>query len=85
MKETRDKLSNIADILYKGDTTLGMAMMGTVINDLAVVATKVEDEELKNRYINDGLTQCLQAMENNDGTLLADVISYELIEVIDAL
>ncbi|MBQ9936668.1 MAG: hypothetical protein IJO70_12535 [Lachnospiraceae bacterium] len=85
MKETREKLSNIADTLYKGDTTLGMAMMGTVINDLAAVAMKIEDEELKNRYINDGLTQALSAMENNDGTLLADVISYELIEVIDAL
>lgn len=85
MKATREKLSNIADTLYKGDTTLGMAMMGTVINDLATVAMQIDDEELKNRYINDGLTQALSAMENNDGTLLADVISYELIEVIDAL
>lgn len=85
MMDTREKLSKIAETLYKGETTVGMAMMGTIINDLAVVATRIEDEELRNRYINDGLAQALSAMENNDGTLLADVISYEIIEVIDAL
>lgn len=83
MNKIKEKLSNIADILYKGDTTQGIAMMGTAINDLALVATKIEDDELKNRYINDGLSQALAAMENNDGTLLADVITYEIIEVID--
>lgn len=85
MEETRAKLSNIADTLYKGDTTLGIAMMGKVIQDLADIATKIEDKDLSDRYVNDGLAQALTAMENNDGTLLADVITYEIIEVIDAL
>ena len=45
----------------------------------------ITDENLRNRYVNDGLGQALSAMETGDGTLLADVISYELIEVIDTL
>lgn len=83
--DTRQKLLDIAEVLYKGDTTQGIAMMGTVINDLAVVGAQINDEELRNRYINDGLSQALSAMETNDGTLLADVITYELVEIIDML
>lgn len=85
MKETIEKLQCIANTLYKGDTTTGMAMMGNVLGDLASVATKIDNEELKDRYVNDGLTQALSAMESGDGTLLADVISYEIIEVIESL
>ncbi|MBE5932320.1 MAG: hypothetical protein E7263_02730 [Lachnospiraceae bacterium] len=85
MEETREKLSCIADTLYKGDTLVGMAMMTQVIEDLAKVSTMIEDEDLASRYINDGLMQALEAMESNDGTLLADVITYELIEIIDLL
>ncbi len=85
MEETREKLECIADTLYKGDTTLGMAMMTQVIQDLANIASMIEDKELSDRYVNDGLAQALSAMESNDGTLLADVITYEILEIIDML
>ncbi len=81
----KKKLSEIADILYKGDTTLGIARMGEVLGDLATVGASITDDDMRDRYINDGLSQALSAMEAADGTLLADVISYELIEIIDSL
>lgn len=85
MTQTKEKLSCIAETLYKGDTTVGMAMMAQVIPDLAQVAAMIEDKDLSDRYVKDGLAQALEAMEKGDGTLLADVITYEIIEVIDSL
>lgn len=85
METLKVKLNDIAEVLYSGDTTLGMARMGEVIGDLAQVGAMITDEDLRDRYINDGLSQALSAMESEDGTLLADVISYELIEIIDSL
>ena len=85
MEQTKSKLTTIADVLYKGDTLGGMAMMAEVIPDLATVGSMITDEELRDRYINEGLTQALGAMEAGDGTLLADIISYEIIEVIDMI
>jgi len=85
MEATKKSLEDIIDVLYKGEVTKGIAMMSEVIPSLAVIAEKIEDEELKDRYINDGLRQALEAMETNDGVLLADVLSYEIIEIIDML
>lgn len=85
MDNTKKKLEDIAEVLYKGDTTLGMSMMVDVIGDLGMIAGMIEDEDIRNRYVNDGLKQALEAMEVQDGTLLADVITYELIEIINGL
>ncbi|MBO5388815.1 MAG: hypothetical protein J6A59_11880 [Lachnospiraceae bacterium] len=85
MEQTKSKLTAIADVLYKGDTLRGMAMMSEVIPNLATVGGMINDEELRDRYVNEGLAQALAAMESGDGTLLADIISYEIIEVIDVI
>lgn len=85
MGEIKEKLTCIADTLYSGDTAVGMAMMAQVIEDLAKVGAMISDEALEERYVKDGLMQALQAMEDGDGTLLADVITYEILEVIEAI
>lgn len=85
MEATKKVIENIIDVLYKGEITQGIAMMSKVIPSLAIIAEKIEDEELRDRYVNDGLRQALEAMETNDGVLLSDVLSYEIIEIIDML
>lgn len=85
MDTLKEKLKDIAEVLYSGNTTLGMARMGEVISDLAQAGAMITDDGVRDRYINDGLGQALSAMETGDGTLLADVISYELIDIIDTL
>ncbi len=82
---TKNKLEEIADILYKDNVNLGMAKMNLVLPDIAVIASQITDEELQARLLNDALTPALGAMESKDGTLLADIISYELIEILDQL
>ena len=85
LTETKEKLNEVADELYKGSVTEGIAHMGTVLPGIASIAGGIESEELQQKLLVDVLTPALEAMENKDGALLADIISYELIEFIDSL
>ena len=40
---------------------------------------------LQQRLITDALMPILSAMEEEDGTLMADLITYELVEILDLL
>lgn len=86
-KETLDglkkNLNDIADVLYKGDTTDGIAHINNVIPDIAVVASDMPSEEARQEMIDNALAPLLDAMEQEDGTLMADIISYELIPLLD--
>ena len=85
LSEMKEKLNGIADKLYKGNVNEGISDMGTVLPDIANIAEAVDTEELQQKLLVDVLTPALEAMENKDGTLLADIISYELIEFIENL
>lgn len=85
IEKIKEQLEAAADILYKGDVNKGMAAMTGVIPDIAVVASSIEDAELQGRLMNDALNPALGAMESKDGTLLADIISYELIPILEEL
>ena len=85
IKSTSKKLTEIAEVLYKGDVKTGIAAMGLVISDLAEIISDIQDEETKGKILQDVLTPALKAMEESDGTMLADIISYELLEILGAL
>lgn len=85
IEKIKEQLEVATDILYKGDANKGMATMTGVIPDIAVVASSIEDAELQGRLMNDALAPILTAMEEKDATLLADLISYELIPILEEL
>ena len=85
LQETIDVLNDIADKLYQGYVNEGMADMNKIISNLAVISTWIVDEDLTNRLISDALSPILEAMEEQDGTGLADLITYELLEILEAL
>ena len=78
------ELSGIADQMYKGDVELGIANMQSVIPNLVQISSWMDDPQ-QERWINDALKPALQAMEDNDGTMLADVITYEIITILDEM
>ncbi len=80
--ELISNLHNIADVLYKGATNQGIAYMGNVIPAISVMADKIDDN-LRTELAENILTPILEAMSAKDGTLLADLITYELIEFIE--
>ena len=59
--------------------------MNGVIPNLSLIASGIQDEALQQRLITDALSPILSAMEEEDGTLLADLITYELVELLDIL
>lgn len=82
LDDVKTRLNDIADILYKGDTIDGIAHMSSVIPDIAVIASDMPDEEERQEMIDNALAPLLDAMEQEDGTLMADIISYELIPLL---
>lgn len=85
IEDTCNKLSEIADVLYRGDTRAGIAAMGLVISDLATISEDIQDEAVKKKLMQEELVPILQAMEDQDGVMLADLITYELLELLHTL
>lgn len=85
IEKTKEQLLTIEDTLYQGGVSDGIAAMNAVIPNLAVIADHIENEDLKQKLVADALTPILSAMENEDGTLMADLITYELVELLDRL
>lgn len=83
--ELKEKLGVVSDTLYAGEVTKGIADMGMIIPDLTTLADSISDEELRQRLLNDVLVPALEAMEGRDGLLLADVISYELMDILEEM
>lgn len=85
IQDTKETLLTIADILYQGRVSDGIAAMNGVIPNLSLNCVRYPGEALQQRLITDALSPILSAMEEEDGTLLADLITYELVELLDIL
>ena len=59
--------------------------MGLVISDLATISEDIQDEAVKKKLMQEALVPILQAMEDQDGVMLADLITYELLELLHTL
>ena len=89
IKMDKDKLENlksnmeqIADVLYRGDTMDGIAGISNVLPDIADAASDMPDDDSRQELIDNALAPLLEAMEQGDGTLMADIISYELVPLL---
>ncbi len=79
------KLDEVAEVLYKNDVNMGLAKMNLVVPYIAMISTEITDEDMQRRLVNDALAPALDAMENKDATLLADIITYELKPILEEL
>lgn len=79
--DTIERLLVIADVLYSGEAEKGIGMMSEVIPDLASMM-ELLDEELRQQFISEIISPILQAMESKDAVSLADIIKYELVELL---
>lgn len=81
----KKKMEDIADILYKGNTEQGIAAIKDILPYLSMLATDMENEELQGQFIEEVLSPLLQAMEDKDGTMMADIITYELVHMVEKM
>ncbi len=82
LENLKGNLEQIADVLYKGDTINGIVAISNVLPDIADIASDMPDEESRQGLIDNALAPLLEAMEQGDGTLMADIISYELLPLL---
>ena len=84
LKMAIEQLNAIADDMYKGEINQGMASMVEVIPIIAEISGELSQEQ-QDEFVNDALKPALEAMEDKDGTTLADIISYEIVPVLEGL
>ena len=84
MKDFINKLNYVADKLYKGDVDYGIASMGEILSELGDIVTGL-DMEKQNYLISKILTPMYEAMQEKDGTYLADLINYELLIFLNSM
>lgn len=79
MKDLLEVLEKITELLYQEDYNQGYAFLVKCLPFMATCIEEIEDKDMQ-REIMDALTEAVSAMEDNDYTLLADILQYEIIE-----
>ena len=75
-----EELNNISTELYNGNTNIGMAEIGLVLGEMSACAYELSDD--KKEELTNALGSLLEAMEQQDAISMADIITYELIEIL---
>lgn len=82
MELIKDKIDELADLLYQERKDKAYSMIEDLVNDLTQYISQVENQEIQQSILI-ALQQAFQAMEEDDTTLLADILLYELLENIE--
>ncbi len=77
------EITNVKEKLYRGETREGIASMQPLISDLTRYISKECREEVQSRILNDVLIPAMNAMQEQDGIELADILQYELMPIIE--
>lgn len=84
MKDLLDVLKKITELLYQEDYNTAYGLLVKCLPIMGVYIEEIEDQDLQ-REILDALTQAITAMEDNDYTLLADILQYDVIEKLETI
>ncbi len=83
-----EELYVIATLFYQGKDEQGFSLMNAATNRMLTVVDKIvhltEQDKSKNdidlNFVNAALTEILNAYENKDGILIADLLTFELLD-----
>ncbi len=70
-------LIQATDLLYQENITYAYQMLVVILPQLEMVISEIEEDEVRNE-LRERLEDALQAMEEEDYILLADVFQYEI-------
>ena len=84
MKDLLEVLSKVTELLYQEKHNEAYGILIKCLPIMGIYIGEIEDENMQ-REIMDALTEAVAAMENNDYTLLADVLQYDVIEKLETL
>lgn len=84
MKDLLDVLKKVTELLYQEDYNKAYGLLIKCLPIMGVCIEDIEDKGLQ-REVLDSLTEAIEAMENNDYTLLADILQYDVIEKLETI
>ena len=79
-----DVLKQISEWLYQDEVQKAYQNLIMIIPKLDAECNSISDENVR-KDVTDKLMLALDAMENEDTLLLADIIQYELVEALETL
>jgi hypothetical protein len=79
LKKVTAVLTQVTDLLYQENISYGYKMLAAILGELESVVSTIEDDIVKDE-IKEKLVEALQAMEEGDHILLADIVQYEINE-----
>ena len=79
LKNVIDILSQVVDLLYQENLQKAYMLLAAVLPKMEELAQGIPDQR-QQEELADRLRQALEAMEDGDSTLLADLIQYEILE-----
>lgn len=79
MEDLLDILEKIAELLYQENYNQAYGFLVKCLPFFSQCMEQIEDEALQAELLQ-SLTESVGAMENNDYTLLADILQYDIIE-----
>lgn len=82
--EMIDAISQMTDLLYQENIEYAYRILRIVLPELERLMSNVEDVSLRIE-LRDKLLEALQAMQDGDYILLADVFQYEIVQCIDKI
>lgn len=84
LKSVNGNLSQVVDLLYQENIRLAYRVLAVTLPSLEQLLVSIADADLQKELI-EKLQAALGAMEEEDTTLLADIITYELLEQLQSL
>lgn len=75
----REELEQVTELFYQQKSKEGYERLQVLLADISLYVSGVQDEEQQQELL-ETLTEALDAMEQRDTTLLADILKYELLE-----
>lgn len=75
----REELEHVTELFYQQKSKEGYEKLQILLADISLYVSNVQDEEQQQELL-ETLTEALNAMEEKDTTLLADILKYELLE-----
>lgn len=75
----KSKITEVTELLYQQKITEAYGLLPTILAEFSNYVVTVEDSAQQQKIL-ETLNEALGAMEQQDTTLLADILQYELVD-----
>lgn len=85
LEEFIQELNRFADEVYEGNNVEISSFVQEIIPQIASISELIKDDSLNNKLLNNALSPMLIGLEENDQIYIADIITFELLSILDEI